>query len=134
MYESDYGAAAAASLGALWVVYLIVAVVLLVSMWKIFTKAGYEGWKSIIPIYNLYCLYKMTWGNGWMFLLLLVPFVNAVIAIITVYKLATAFNKGVGYFFGLFFLSIIFYPMLAFSNAQYVGIKNNSVNTNIIEA
>lgn len=35
-------------------VWLVVAVVAIVAMWKIFTKAGEAGWKSIIPIYNIY--------------------------------------------------------------------------------
>ena len=30
-----------------------------IALWKIFTKAGIKGWKSLIPIYNLYCAYKM---------------------------------------------------------------------------
>lgn len=38
------------------IVSLAIAVFLLVSMWKLFTKAGKEGWKSLIPIYNFYTL------------------------------------------------------------------------------
>lgn len=105
--------------GIFLVVYFALAAIMLVSMWKIFTKAGYAGWKSIIPIYNAYCLFKMTWGNGWLFLLTLVPVVGAILSIMTIYRLSTAFNKGLGFFFGLLFLSIIFYPILAFGDAQY---------------
>ena len=40
--------------------YLIVSVVIslfmIVSMWKIFKKAGKNGWEAIIPIYNIYVL------------------------------------------------------------------------------
>ncbi len=32
----------------------------IVGMWKIFTKAGEEGWKAIIPYYNLYILCKIS--------------------------------------------------------------------------
>ena len=32
-----------------------------IAYWKIFTKAGEEGWKSIIPIYNGYVQYRLTW-------------------------------------------------------------------------
>lgn len=31
-----------------------------IAYWKIFTKAGEEGWKSIIPIYNGYVQYRLT--------------------------------------------------------------------------
>lgn len=30
-------------------VFLIVAVVLIASFWKVFTKAGQPGWASIVP-------------------------------------------------------------------------------------
>ena len=39
-----------------------------IAYWKIFTKAGEEGWKSIIPIYNGYVQYRLTWDvsiSGW---------------------------------------------------------------------
>lgn len=97
----------------------------IVSLWKIFQKAGLQGWEAIVPIYNVYCLYKITWGNGWLFLLLLIPFINIVIGIITIYKLAQVFGKGLGFFFGLLFLNIIFMPWLAFGDSQYIGINKN---------
>lgn len=42
------------------VVYLAVAVLGIVAMWKIFEKAGEPGWAAIIPFYNLYVLFKIT--------------------------------------------------------------------------
>ena len=51
---------------------LAVAVLGIVAMWKIFEKAGEPGWAAIIPFYNAYVLFKITWGNGWMFLLMLI--------------------------------------------------------------
>jgi hypothetical protein len=101
--------------------YLIVLVFSIVCMWKIFTKAGEAGWKTLIPFYNYFIEFKIAWGNGWLFLLLLVPFVNIVIAIIYDVKLAKAFGKGGGFAVGLIFLPIIFLPILAFGSAQYIG-------------
>ena len=71
--------------------------------WIIFTKAGEEGWKSLIPIYNIYILYKITWGNGLIFLLLLVPFVNFIVGILTINKLSKCFGHGLGFTLGLLF-------------------------------
>lgn len=34
-----------------------------VAMWKIFEKAGVEGWKSLIPLYSTYLLYKIVWDE-----------------------------------------------------------------------
>ena len=95
---------------------LLIAVFFIACMWVIFEKANIAGWKAIVPLYNTYCLYKMTWGNGWIFLSLIIPIVNIIVGIITIYKLAKVFGKGVGYFFGLLLLGILFYPLLAFSD------------------
>ena len=44
--------------GTFWAIYslfvLILAVVSIVSFWRIFEKAGDKGWKSLIPLYNTY--------------------------------------------------------------------------------
>lgn len=112
-----------------WVcVLLAIAVVGIIGLWKVFEKAGEEGWKALIPFYNMYILYKITWGNGWLFLLLLIPIANAVIAIITLYKLAESFGKGIGFFFGLWFLYPVFIMILGFGPDQYRGGVQQKVN------
>lgn len=123
MYSSDEAlyAGMAAAMGTYSIIVLIVAVLMIVAMWKIFTKADEPGWASIVPIYNLYVMYKISFGNGWLFLLTLVPFVGAVMAIIMCFKLSKAFGHGVGFGFGLLFLSPIFYLILAFGSSDYVG-------------
>lgn len=99
-----------------------VSVFILVCMWKIFVKAGEPGWAAIIPFYNTYVLFKITWGSGWKWLLLLIPLVNVVIYILTMIKLAKAFGKSSGYGVGLALLGIVFTPMLAFGDAEYLGV------------
>ena len=108
------------------IVYLAVAVLGIVAMWKIFEKAGEPGWAAIIPFYNLYVLFKITWGNGWKFLFLLIPIANIVFAIITMVKLAKAFGKSGGFAVGLIFLSIIFYCILAFDKSEYLGVPQSA--------
>ena len=92
MYVTDT-ASAGLSIGYV-LVLLLVAALMIVAMWRIFAKAGEAGWKAIVPFYNTYILYKITWGNGLFFLLLLIPCVNFVIQIITSVKLAKVFGKG----------------------------------------
>jgi len=101
---------------------LAIAVLSIVALWKIFEKAGEPGWAAIIPFYNLYVLFKITWGSGWKFLLLLIPIANIVIVIITLVKLAKAFGKSGGFAVGLIFLSVIFYCILAFDSSTYIGV------------
>lgn len=103
---------------------IVSIVISIVIMWKLFTKAGEEGWKSIIPVYNLYIVFKITWGSGWMFLLLLIPIVNIYVIIKTCINTAHAFGKGGWFAAGLFFLSPIFGLILAFSNCQYLGVPS----------
>ncbi|HNX65000.1 MAG TPA: DUF5684 domain-containing protein, partial [Oscillospiraceae bacterium] len=91
---------------------------------KILVKAGEPGWACIVPFYSTYVLFKITWGNGWLFLLTLIPFVNFVILIITYVKLAQAFGKGGGFAAGLILLSFIFLPILAFDSSDYIGPQN----------
>lgn len=114
-------AAAAGILMVYWVIVLVIAVVCLVGMWKMFVKAGKPGWGAIIPFYNTYCLFEMSFGTGWLFLLLFVPCVNAVIMIVMWIKLAQAFGKGAAFGVGILFLPFIFLPMLGFGDAQFIG-------------
>jgi len=102
-------------------VWLVLFVLTLAAMWKVFTKAGKPGWAALIPIYNTYVLLQIVGRPWWWLLLMLVPFVNIVVAIILNNDLAKSFGKGVGWTFGLIFLPIIFYSMLAFGSAKYKG-------------
>ena len=103
------------------IVALLVAVLMIAACWKVFTKAGQPGWASIIPIYNFYVLCKIVGRPGWWLLLMLIPFVNFIIAIILSIDIAKSFGKGVGFGLGLFVLGVIFVPILGFGSAQYQG-------------
>ncbi|NJL03481.1 MAG: signal peptidase I [Chloroflexaceae bacterium] len=92
-----------------------------VGQWKLFEKAGEAGWKALIPIYNFFILLKIVGRPGWWLLLLLIPLVNLVILFLISNDTAKSFGKGIAYAFGLFLLGIIFYPLLGFSDAKYVG-------------
>jgi len=100
---------------------LLVALLLIVAMWKVFTKAGQPGWASIIPIYNLYIWCKIVGRPGWWIILLLIPFVNIIVGIVLCIDMAKSFGKGVGFGIGLALLGIIFWPVLGFGSAQYQG-------------
>ncbi len=46
---------------------LLYAVAQIIAYWRIFTKAGEPGWKSLIPVYNTYIQYKISWTKPWMY-------------------------------------------------------------------
>ena len=101
------------------VVLAVVAVIEIAAIWRIFVKAGQPGWASIVPIYNVVLLLRITGKPTWWVILMLVPLVNIVIAIIETVALAKVFGKGGGYAIGLIFLPFVFLPMLAWGDAQY---------------
>ena len=106
------------------VIEFAIAILYIVGMWKVFVKAGEPGWASIIPIYNVYVLCKIAGKPGWWVLLMLIPFVNVIIAILVMIALAQNFGKGAGFALGLVFLGVIFFPILGFGDARYQGRLN----------
>lgn len=102
--------------------WLIVAVVMIVAYWKVFTKAKEAGWKSIIPIYNVIILLKIIGRPWWWILLMLIPFVNLIIAVIVSLDLAKSFGKSEAFgIIALFLVAPVGYLMLAFGDAKYSG-------------
>ena len=100
--------------------YIGVIVLVIVSIWKIFEKAGKPGWAAIVPIYNVIVLLEIVKKPTWWIVLMLIPLVNIVVAIIVYVELAKAFGKSAGFGIGMIFLSFIFLPLLAFGDDQYL--------------
>lgn len=101
------------------IIWCAVALIMIIAMWKIFTKAGQPGWASLIPIYNWIVWCKIVGRPAWWVLLLIVCL--PIFGIILCIDLAKSFGQGVGFALGLIFLSFIFFPILAFGSAQYQG-------------
>ncbi len=135
-------------------IYLVICVAWLVlqivAWWKIFTKAGEKGWKCLIPVYNQYTQFKITWDTQyfWFMIALVIGFVILmpigiliggimgvligflavviyvaafVIGIIATHRLSQAFGHGVGFTLGLLFLQPIFALILGLGGDQYLG-------------
>jgi len=123
------------------VLILVFYALLVVADWKIFEKAGEAGWKSIIPFYNIYITFKITWTTNAFWIMLACSAVAAilpkegfwaliagacaltgsVIMIIDYNKLARAFGHGIGYTLGLMFLPNVFTLILGFGSDLYLG-------------
>lgn len=119
--DEQTNATAAAGGAASGLICLVVGLIMIVAIWKVFSKAGQPGWAVIIPIYNLYIMCKIAGRPGWWVLLMLIPLVNFIIIIILLVDISKSFGKGVGFAMGLLFLGIIFWPILGFGSAQYQG-------------
>lgn len=105
----------------LFVFYFGLIIILIAAQWKIYSKAGQPGWASIIPFYNLYVLLKIIGKPTWWMILYFIPIVNIVYLIWTINLLSKSFGKDEGFTVGLLFLGIVFYPILGFGSARYIG-------------
>lgn len=103
------------------IVSLALVILIYAAYWGILKKAGKEGIDGIIPIHNEICLLEICGVPKWMWFLNLIPFGAIVFVIILAIYVARSFGKSVSFTVGLIFLPFVFYPMLAWGNAQYIG-------------
>lgn len=64
------------------ILIIMLIILIIVAWWKLFTKAGEKGWKSLIPIYNTYIIFKLVWKRSWFFITLIVSIVSIALCII----------------------------------------------------
>jgi hypothetical protein len=123
-YDPNSTSAAGAILAiisAIMIPLFIVGLITLIGQWKVYTKAGKPGWACIIPIYNIIVLLEIVGKPIWWIFLFLIPCVNFVFIIWTINLLSKSFGKSEGFTIGLLLLGFIFYPILGFGDAQYLG-------------
>jgi len=125
-YSYDVGSAVGAGLGAMfgflifvYIVALAVSIFTIVCNWKVFKKAGKNGWEAIVPIYNFVVLLEITGLPMWYLVLFLVPVGNVVVLFLIYIELAKKFGQSAGFGVGLALLNPIFMAILAF-NKNYV--------------
>jgi hypothetical protein len=115
-----------------WIIIIaVIAVIVLmiVSTWKVFEKAGKPGWAAIIPIYSTIVMVQISKKPMWWAAILLlggvIPVVGPIAALVggVIINMAVAksFGKSEGFGVGMALLGLIFWPMLAFSDAKYEG-------------
>lgn len=105
---------------------IIVGVLTIIANWKIFTKAGEKGWKSLIPIYNTVTLFKIAGLSPlWIFgyFASIIPVIGWIavlgLTIYLMYNLAKAFGKDSAFTVGLVLLNTIFMMILGFGKSEY---------------
>lgn len=103
------------------IIVIAIFIVMIVSMWKLFQKAGREGWEAIIPIYNSYVMTQLVNKPGYWVILMLIPYVGMIWSIWVINLFVKGFGKDAGYTVGILFLPFIFLPMLAFGDAKWQG-------------
>ncbi len=137
--SSAIGAIIGGFLGVIIVIGIVIVVLQIVANWKLFTKAGEKGWKSIIPFYNTAILYKISGMSPWLALLyigLFIPVINVIVgivfAVLNLYQpinLAKGFNKSTGFTVGMIMLPFIFNLILGLGSSEYVGYDNKTAES-----
>ncbi len=113
-------------------------IITVVALWKVFEKAGVEGWKAIIPIYNGWVLAEIAGKPGWWSLVSLLAWIPLIgpIAALVVYvlialELAKRFGKDTAFaILGLIIFSTIGLLILGFGDAKYQGQPNDTLANN----
>lgn len=129
------------------IIAVIWYVLLAAGLWKMFDKAGEAGWKALIPFYNLYILFKISWqpsmfwalaacslggvllygmgyNNASMMLIYIsyaLTLIAAIIKAVLAYNISLAYGHGLGWFIGLYFFDAIFIMILGFGASEYAG-------------
>lgn len=111
----------AAGFGAMWFFSIVIMLISIISMWKIFNKAGKPGVAAIVPIWNIIVLLEVAGLEWWYMLLMLIPIVNIIILFKVYIDLAHNFGKSTGFGILTVFFSVICMPILAFGDARYQG-------------
>ncbi len=129
-YTDDTAAAVTGSMGVFSIVMSVfciaIGLIALIAMYKIFKKFGKPGWIAIVPIYNMWTLFELVGFKGWFSI---IPFLNTIIYIISLVKLAEKFGKKTGFILGIIFFSPIFLSILGFSKSMPVDAQlNNNID------
>lgn len=121
----------------LFIFAMIASIVTAIAYYKTLEKAKEEGWKIFIPIYNVYTTCKIVGVNPYWLLIIIIstllswlPFIGIIAPIASIYfaillnvSLARSFGKDDSFAIGLIFFPYIFYPIIGFGQAKYIGAK-----------
>ena len=109
--------------------FLIIGLIIIISLYKIFKKAGKKSYIAFIPIYNLIKLYKISGINPLFLLTFFIMFIPnlsllgfIILNIVDATQkglLVRKFGKSIWYVVGIILLDFIFYPILAFGKSEY---------------
>ncbi len=114
--------------------YFAVLIVKVIALWKIFKKAGRNGWEALIPIYNNWVLFEICGYPGYYSLFILIPCFGSVVVfvfkIMAYINLCKRFNKQSSFVILLVLLEVVGLCILGFGNDDYDGSFNDQNNTN----
>ena len=119
--------------------FIVFYILLSISLYKVFEKAGEDGWKGLVPGYNFIVWSKIIGQPTWWPLLLLIPIVNIFIFAGMCVDMVRSFGK---YAFVDSALAVIYAPIIFFRigmnpDDQYTGptvLKEKAYAQKLMEA
>ena len=131
------------------VIAAIYTVIQVIACWRIFTKAGQQGWKCLVPVLSQYTAFKLAWKPSMfaaaviiaaadglfitlasvfaeltfilMWLIMLTSAATLIMYVAFTHKLSRAFRHGAAFTLGLLLLQPVFIMVLAFGSSEYHG-------------
>lgn len=112
------------------IIIAVTSILMIISLWKIYKKAGKPGWTSIVPIYNFMVMCEIANKKWWYIFLMFIPIVNIYIILVLYNGIAKKFEKNDGFVVGMILLPAIFFPILAFGKSRIstTNLSNNEPN------
>lgn len=114
----------------IWALFALITILfsllVCISSFNIFKKAGKNTKNSFIPVYNLIILFDITELPRTLFPMMFCPIINLLMILILLYRLSIVYQTSLPFAIGLIFLSIIFLPILNFS--KYVKIEEKQID------
>lgn len=116
-------------LGLFMIPILLISILVLVSYWKLFEKAGKPGWAVLIPIYSTLVLLEIIRKPWYWLLLMIIPGLGIIWGIWALNLFVKSFGKNEGFTIGCLLLPYVFFPILAFSkDTHYIYNTTNEMN------
>jgi hypothetical protein len=115
-----------------FIFYFALVIFIIAGIWKTFEKANQPGWACIVPIYNYYIMGKIGGVKNWW--LIFIPIINIYIIFVIMIAIAKSFGKDTAFGIGLALLGFIFFPVLGFGNATYIGPNGENVLQNDVNS
>ena len=127
------------------VAIIVIYVLFVIAEWKILTKAGEKGWKSLIPVYNVFISHHIVGMSHIWFILEVVTWIIEVILefvkgmsswlelafgiftivftlvseLIHIIKMCNCFGKGTAFKIGMILIPNLFFLIIAFGRSSY---------------
>ena len=111
------------TLSDLSLILIPIAIIKCVAYYRLFEKAGVQGWKALVPVYNLIEVQKVIGKPLWWVALMVVPIINVFILFAIYIEIIKTFGQRKWY---QHLAALLFYPFfilyLAFNNdIKYLG-------------